>query len=107
MSNFNKKIGEIETVQSRIATGSMQGGQTKIWMYNGEFGLDGTANKAEALDYAKYGVPLAGYYIVHHSPIMAGNWDEIVIDFVRIIKNAMMRAGLAKSINVFTDLAII
>ena len=106
MSNINKKLGTINTIQPRIATGTMTGASTRVYMVNGDYGLCCAACKDDAVDYDQLGM-LAGYYQINHSPMMAGSWDDILNDFGKIARQKMLDDGLAKLINMGTILAII
>lgn len=104
MANLTKQIGSISTIQPRIATGLQQDSETKVYIYNGEFGIAGTMDKDEAADYDQYGL-LAGYYTVTHSSCMAGSWDEIINDWTSIIIKDMVAKKTAKEINKYTTMA--
>jgi hypothetical protein len=83
----------------------MRGAETNVYIYNGEFGIAGTVDKDEAIDYDTYGL-LFGHYLIRHSPMMAGSWDEIVNDWTKIIIKDMIKNGTAEAINEYTTVAI-
>jgi len=91
-----KKLGTINVVQERIATGRMRDAATKIYVLVGaeaKEALHVTDNK----DMVAAADEVMGYYDIVHPSIMAGSWEEAIGDFIRVVERRLLKEGLAEA----------
>ena len=101
-----KKLGEIKTIQERIATGHWADEMTRVYVIRGGECYEG--QPTYSMSPTNDGWPVAcvvGYYEITHSSIMAGTWEEWLTDIGRIIDRHLIEDGYAKRVDTYTSFA--
>lgn len=86
-----EKLGTINTVQPRVATGNLQDASTNVYVIRGRFCNDDIGVTTRRDDYDDSSI--VGYYEIIHPSIMAGSFEEIHEDFCRIVISKLEESG--------------